>query len=138
VTAVVGLFAGGAIIWSVRIIGRFVLGREAMGFGDVTLMAMIGAFVGWQPCVLIFFLAPIAGLVLGIIQVIFGKGHELPYGPFLCLATLFVILFWPLIWDSGELFFSFGWFVPIVMVVCMLALGIILKIWVLIRGRIRN
>ena len=45
---------GGGIVWAVRIIASQALGVEAMGFGDVTLMCMIGAFVGWQPALLIF------------------------------------------------------------------------------------
>ncbi len=69
-TALVGMAAGGGLIWLVRIIGGHALGREAMGFGNVTLMAMIGAFLGWQTCLIVFFLAPLAGLVLGLVQLI--------------------------------------------------------------------
>ena len=58
-TALVGMAAGGGMIWIVRVIGAATLGREAMGFGDVTLMSMIGAFVGWQGSLIVFFLAPI-------------------------------------------------------------------------------
>ena len=65
-----------------------------MGFGDVTLMAMIGAFLGWQPCLIIFFLAPFAGLVIGVLRLILFRDREIPYGPFLCLATLVVIVAW--------------------------------------------
>ena len=43
----------------VRVLGSQVLRREAMGFGDVTLMAMIGAFLGWQAAVLTFFLGAV-------------------------------------------------------------------------------
>ncbi|MCX7426655.1 MAG: prepilin peptidase, partial [Planctomycetia bacterium] len=60
ITALVGMAAAGGLVWAVRIIGSAVLRREAMGFGDVTLMAMIGAFLGWQASILIFFLAPLA------------------------------------------------------------------------------
>ena len=73
-TALVGMAAGGGLVWLVRIIGTAALGREAMGFGDVTLMAMIGAFLGWQACLLVFFLAPLAGLVLGLVQLILRRG----------------------------------------------------------------
>jgi len=59
-----GLLVGGGMIWTVRIIGARVLGREAMGFGDVVLMAMIGSFLGWQPTVVVFFLAPICAMVV--------------------------------------------------------------------------
>ena len=64
-SALVGMAVGGAIIWTVRNIGRLVLGQEAMGFGDVTLMCMFGAFLGWQACLIVFFLAPFAALYVG-------------------------------------------------------------------------
>ena len=86
-TSLVGLAVGGCMIWSVRIVGGWSLGREAMGFGDVTLLAMIGAFLGWQACLLVFFLAPFAGLVIGIGRWAFRLGNEIWYGPFLCLAA---------------------------------------------------
>jgi prepilin signal peptidase PulO-like enzyme (type II secretory pathway) len=54
-SALVGMAVGGGTIWAVRIVGTHALGQEAMGFGDVTLMAMIGAFTGWQPTLIIFF-----------------------------------------------------------------------------------
>ena len=128
-SSLVGLFAGAILIWSVRIIGRFALDREAMGFGDVTLMAMIGAFVGWQPCVLIFFLAPLAGIFLGVGRVLLGLGRELPYGPFLCLGTVVLVLFWPRFWDFSEPFFSWPGFVPTVMFLCLVLLGTMLRVW---------
>jgi prepilin signal peptidase PulO-like enzyme (type II secretory pathway) len=133
-TSLVGPFAGAILIWSVRIIGRFALGREAMGFGDVTLMAMIGAFVGWQPCILIFFLAPLAGVFLGVGRVLLGLGRELPYGPFLCLGTVVLILFWPQCWDFGEPFFSWTGFVPVLMCTCLVLLGLMLWGWARIKA----
>ena len=93
-SALVGMAASGGLVWAVRVIGTTVLHREAMGFGDVTLMAMIGAFLGWQPCLIIFFLAPFAGLVIGVLRLILFRDREIPYGPFLCLATLVVIVAW--------------------------------------------
>ena len=103
--------ASGGLVWLVRIIGTAALHREAMGFGDVTLMAMIGAFLGWQPCLVIFFLAPFAGLVVGVLRLILFRDREIPYGPFLCLATLLLIVRWHAIWDCTSGAFSpwVGW-----------------------------
>ncbi len=50
-----GLIVGGGVVWVVRLIGHWTLGREAMGFGDVVLMAMIGSVIGWQPVLAVFF-----------------------------------------------------------------------------------
>ena len=85
-TALIGLAASGGIVWAVRLIGTAALRREAMGFGDVTLMMMIGAFLGWQAGLIVFFLAPFAGLVVGLVQLIFRRDDVIPYGPFLCLG----------------------------------------------------
>ena len=57
---------GAAVIWTIRFIASVILKREAMGFGDVTLMAMIGAFLGWQAVIIVFFLSPFAGAVVGV------------------------------------------------------------------------
>ncbi len=51
-----GVVVGGGLVWIIRILGTVAMGREAMGFGDVTLMAMIGAFLGWQAAIIVFFL----------------------------------------------------------------------------------
>ena len=66
---------------------------ESMGGGDVKLLAMIGAFLGWQKALLTFFVAPFLGIVIGIINLLVKKDHTIPYGPFLSLAAL-VSLFW--------------------------------------------
>ena len=112
-TSLVGLAVGAAIIWAVRLIGYSVLRREAMGFGDVTLMAMIGAFCGWQVCLLVFLLAPLAGVLIGVAQWLMRRGQEIPYGPFLCLATAAVIIGWAHVWDYVHLYFySLGLMIP--------------------------
>ena len=110
-SALVGMAASGGLIWLVRIIGAVTLRREAMGFGDVTLMAMIGAFLGWQSS-LIFFLAPFAGFVMGLFRAILFRNREIPYGPFLCLAALFLIVRWDSLWQWAQWVFDLGWLVP--------------------------
>lgn len=64
---------------------------ESMGGGDVKLLAMIGAFLGWKGAILTFFIAPLLGAIFGLINLIITKKHTIPYGPFLALAALFVI-----------------------------------------------
>lgn len=66
---------------------------QSMGLGDVTLLAMIGAFLGWQKALLTFFIAPFFGIIIGIINLLIRKDHTLPYGPFLSLAAILSI-FW--------------------------------------------
>jgi prepilin signal peptidase PulO-like enzyme (type II secretory pathway) len=119
-SSLIGMAAGGGLMWLVRIIGRAVLGIEALGFGDVTLMAMIGAFLGWQACLIVFFLAPIAGTVIGMTQLLMRRKNEIRYGPFLCLAALVTIVRWPTIWESLRDIFSLGWLIPAAMAGCLL------------------
>ena len=66
---------------------------ESMGGGDVKLLAMIGAFLGWKIALLTFFLAPFLGVIIGIVNLIIRKQHTIPYGPFLSLAA-FISIFW--------------------------------------------
>jgi leader peptidase (prepilin peptidase)/N-methyltransferase len=109
--SVLGLLVGGGIVWAVRIIGHLVLRQEAMGFGDVILMAAIGSFLGWQPTVMVFFLAPLCALAVFVLSVFFHRHREIPYGPYLSLATLLVILLWRPIWSFAERIFAMGPFV---------------------------
>jgi prepilin signal peptidase PulO-like enzyme (type II secretory pathway) len=118
-TAIVGMIAGGGIVWVVRLIGAVALRREAMGFGDVTLMMMIGTFLGWQAALFVFFLAPVAGLVVGVLRLLLFRDHELPYGPFLCLAALAVMVHWGGLWNWARPIFSVPGLVPAALAVCI-------------------
>lgn len=66
---------------------------EALGLGDVDFLGMVGAFLGWDKAILVFFLAPIISLAYGAYLIIGKKSHLLAYLPFLGLAT-FVVAFW--------------------------------------------
>ncbi len=134
-TALVGMAIGGSIIWGIRIVASAALGQEAMGFGDVTLMGMVGAFVGWQTSSIIFFLAPFTGVIIAVLQWLLTGRKQIAYGPFLSLATLLAILFWPSVWSRWGLpVFRHGWIIPIVLVFLLLMMGIVL----MIVGRIRR
>jgi prepilin signal peptidase PulO-like enzyme (type II secretory pathway) len=133
-TALIGLVASGGIVWAVRIIGTAALRREAMGFGDVTLMMMIGTFLGWQACLIAFFLAPFAGLMVGIGQFVIRRDDVIPYGPFLCLGAAAVVVAWAPIWMWAKPMFDAGAIIPLVLVVCLALLGVMLAIWRIIKG----
>jgi prepilin signal peptidase PulO-like enzyme (type II secretory pathway) len=92
VSSLVGIAVSGGIIWLTRAGASRALGREAMGLGDVTLMAMVGAWLGWQPCLLACFLAVFIGLVHGVTQLVVRSETELPFGPSLCLAAAVVVV----------------------------------------------
>lgn len=97
-SSLVGMAAAGGFVWSIRIVAGGVLGVEAMGFGDVTLMAMIGAFMGWQAATLTFFIAPFTGIAIVLAKLIFSGNREVAFGPFLCAGATIVLLCWTDIW----------------------------------------
>jgi leader peptidase (prepilin peptidase)/N-methyltransferase len=66
---------------------------ESMGLGDVKLLAMVGAFLGWEKALLTFLAAPFLGLIVGLPRLILKKDHTIPYGPFLAAGAV-LSLFW--------------------------------------------
>ncbi len=91
--SMIGIFVAGGMIFLCGVIGKLVLKKDAMGFGDVKLMGVIGGFIGWKLAVATFFLAPFFGLVFGIPRLISKRGRMIPYGPFLSLAAFICLLF---------------------------------------------
>lgn len=108
--AVWGYLVGGALVWGTRIFGTLTFGKEAMGLGDVHLLGAIGAVLGWQDTVAVFFVAPFLGLigaalVLGIDKLVKGRGRVIPYGPYLAGAAVIVMVFRePLLEIYGNLY----------------------------------
>ncbi len=96
-----GALIGGGVVWGVRILGSLAFGKEAMGLGDVHLMAGVGAVLGWIDPVIAFFIAPFFGIAWALLGPLLGKLVKLPtvlpYGPHLALATVLVVYAKPLI-----------------------------------------
>ena len=129
-----GLIVGGGTVWAVRIVGHWALGREAMGFGDVVLMALIGSVIGWQPVLVVFFLAPVCAIVVVCFSWLTGRAREFPYGPWLSLAAVVLLVGWTWIWPVAGQFFLLGRFVPVLGVGCFVLLGVLLRGMRLLRG----
>jgi len=92
-TAITGFILGGAIGWLARIIFTLVLGKEALGMGDVHILAAAGAVAGWPVALLGFFLAsPLTLLAILVIR-LRRQSRALPYGPWLGLGFLLASLF---------------------------------------------
>jgi leader peptidase (prepilin peptidase)/N-methyltransferase len=128
-SSLAGLAFGGLLIWAVRIVGWVALHKEAMGFGDVTLMAMIGAFLGWQPSLILFFLSPFAALVIALTQWVLTGRRDIAFGPYLCLAAAFVVIRWPHIWSAAGLLFGIGWLLPALLAVSLVLMLGLLMLW---------
>lgn len=92
----VGAATGAGVLLAIRALGTWFFKKEAMGLGDVKLMAMVGALIGpWKVLLVDFILAPVLGSVVGI--VVLARQRKalipIPYGPFLALGTI-VAVFW--------------------------------------------
>jgi len=91
--SIIGAAIGGGLIYITGVLGQLAFKKESMGGGDVKLMAMLGAFLGWKAAVLIFFLAPFFGMPIGIYVKFIKKQDIIPYGPYISLAS-FVTMIW--------------------------------------------
>ncbi|TWT65992.1 prepilin peptidase [Allorhodopirellula solitaria] len=99
-SSLMGIAVGGGIVWSIRLVGSWAMRTEAMGFGDVTLMAMIGAYIGWQASTAAFFLAPLAAIAIVLVQFAITRDRATPFGPYLCAGTVLTVLFWDRVYND--------------------------------------
>ena len=91
--SLMGMAVGAGLIYMTGILGTLLFRREAMGFGDVKLIAMIGGILGWKLVVFVFFLGAVFGAVVGLASFLRTRDHHIPFGPFLALAAM-VCLLW--------------------------------------------
>jgi leader peptidase (prepilin peptidase)/N-methyltransferase len=97
-TALIGAAFGGGLILLIRFVGGLVYKKEVMGLGDVYLTAMIGAFVGFPFVLATIFIGALVGAILGIVFVIAtrqSRESPIPFGPFLSVGGMAVIIFAP-------------------------------------------
>jgi len=94
VGAVVGAGAGGGILWVMRLLYQTVRKIEGVGFGDIKMMMMVGAYVGWQLGFLTIFLGSILGSVVGVALIIKQRNRKvkIPYGFFLASGAVLSLL----------------------------------------------
>lgn len=89
--AAIGLATGGGLFYAIAVISR-----GGMGGGDIKMMAMVGALMGWKSVFLTVFLGSLTGAVFGIFLMITqGKGRKtkIPFGPFLALGTIITLFY---------------------------------------------
>ncbi|MFH1730760.1 MAG: prepilin peptidase [Planctomycetota bacterium] len=90
--SVIGMGIGAAAIYAAAVFGKALFRKEAMGFGDVKFMGMVGSFIGWQGALLAFFVACIVGAVIGLALLVRRRDTHIPFGPYLAAGTLVVML----------------------------------------------
>ena len=94
--SLLGILAGGGSLLLVAYGYQFLTGKEGMGGGDVKLLAMMGAFLGWRSILFIIFAASLVGSVIGITVMLAQKKDAklaIPFGPFLAFGAVLYIFF---------------------------------------------
>ncbi|MBC2710673.1 MAG: prepilin peptidase [Desulfosarcina sp.] len=92
----IGILAGGGSLFTVAWVYQLMTGREGMGGGDIKLLAMIGAMIGWKGILFTLFAASAIGTIVGMLAMIqSGKGMKLaiPFGPFLAMGAIIYLFF---------------------------------------------
>ncbi len=95
-SSVIGFIAGGGSFYLIAVIGKAILKKDAMGGGDIKMMAMVGGLLGWKAIILTTFVGSLFGSIIGVALItIKGRewGSKIPFGPYLALGAL-VSLFW--------------------------------------------
>jgi len=89
--ALIGAIAGYGIFWLIARMFLWLTGREGMGYGDFKLLAMLGAFMGWQALPFIILASSVVGTIAGVIFLLLAKKGlraEIPFGPYLAVAGM--------------------------------------------------
>lgn len=104
-TALLGAAFGFGLLWLVAVAGEWMFKQEAMGGGDVKMMAMVGAFVGWQGTLLTVFLGALIGSLIFVPLSIAGHKKLVPFGIFLAIGAAATYLVGPALfaWYGGYL-----------------------------------
>ena len=96
VDALIGVLVGGGVLWLIGEAYYRFSGHEGMGGGDVKMLAMIGAFLGWKLVLVTLVLSSFVGSIVGLAVIVRKRGgmkYALPYGTFLALGALVASLF---------------------------------------------
>lgn len=111
-SSIIGAMVGYLSLWSVYMLFKLITGKEGMGYGDFKLLAMLGAWLGWQMLPLIIILSSLVGAVAGILLILFwkhGRSVPIPFGPYLAAAGWIALLYGEIImqkyylWTLGTL-----------------------------------
>ena len=89
--SLIGIILGGGSLWLMGELYYRIRHEEGMGFGDVKMLAMIGAFLGWKLMLLTLVLSSFLGSIIGVTMIVFNRGdmkYALPFGTFLALGAI--------------------------------------------------
>lgn len=96
VNGLIGLLVGGGILWVLAWASPYLFGKEGMGGGDIKLLGMIGAFLGWKPALMTIMVGSFLGSVVGVTLIaarVIKREDYIPFGPFLVCGALIALFF---------------------------------------------
>ena len=102
-SAILGATAGYLVLWGIYHLFRLLTGKEGMGYGDFKLLALLGAWMGWQALPVIVILSSLVGAVAGVAMILLlGRDRQLPipFGPYLAAAGWIALLWGDRISDA--------------------------------------
>ncbi len=91
--SLLGILAGGGLLLVTGYLGDFIFKTETMGGGDIKLLALIGAFLGWQKVIFVFLFSPVAAVPFGLYAKYSKRAQTIPYGPFLAITGAIFFLY---------------------------------------------
>lgn len=94
-SSVIGAIAGYLALWSVYWVFKLITGKEGMGFGDFKLLAVLGAWFGWQVLPIVILLSSLVGAIVGVSLIVFrgrDRNIPIPFGPYLAAAGWIAML----------------------------------------------
>jgi leader peptidase (prepilin peptidase)/N-methyltransferase len=96
VNGLIGLLVGGGLLWLLAWASPYLFGKEGMGGGDIKLLAMIGAFLGWKPALMTIMVGSLLGSIVGITLIgmhVIKREDYIPFGPFLVCGAVVALFF---------------------------------------------
>jgi len=103
-----GASVGGGVVWFVGCVGKILFRKESLGMGDVKLLVMIGAYVGFPDVLICLFFGVVAAAIFilgGMVLKRISLGSTIPFGPFIAIGTLVYLL-----WGELIIRWYWGWF----------------------------
>jgi len=111
------------------------MGQQAMGFGDVTLMAMVGTFIGWQASLAAFVYGIMIAMLAVIVMAVVIRNSHIAFGPYLSMGAVVAVYNWHGVWSTGRLsIFHYGSSLLLVLAASLIGMVILLPIVRWFRG----
>ncbi|HBI41599.1 MAG TPA: hypothetical protein DDY78_01920 [Planctomycetales bacterium] len=107
-TGLAGALVGMMTLRCVRFLFGLGRGKEGLGIGDADVMMMAGAFLGWQPTLLAFFVGVFVALFFGVVQLIRKGDQALAFAPALAVGVMLTLLIWPTVSRTPNVFLLFS------------------------------